>query len=77
MSHGDKVTTLPEGFECAAKTDNCPLAAMADPNRHFYGVQFHPEVTHTRQGERILAHFVLDIWVAKHCGHPLPSLKTR
>lgn len=61
MSHGDKVIELPEGFECAAKTDSCPLAAMADPSRHFYGVQFHPEVTHTRQGERILAHFVLDI----------------
>ncbi len=61
MSHGDKVISMPDGFECIAKTDNCPLAAIANLDKQFYGVQFHPEVTHTRQGERILAHFILDI----------------
>jgi len=61
MSHGDRVEVLPEGFECIASSDNAPLAAMADESRNYYGVQFHPEVTHTRQGERILQHFVQDI----------------
>ncbi|UAA39442.1 glutamine-hydrolyzing GMP synthase [Paraneptunicella aestuarii] len=61
MSHGDKVVEMPEGFECIAKTASCPLAAIANTEKQFYGVQFHPEVTHTRQGERILAHFILDI----------------
>ncbi len=61
MSHGDRVETLPAGFECIASSDNAPLAAMADEARSYYGVQFHPEVTHTRQGARILQHFVRDI----------------
>lgn len=61
MSHGDKVSAVPEGFVTAAQTDSCPYAAMVDESRQFYGVQFHPEVTHTRQGMRILSHFVLDI----------------
>lgn len=61
MSHGDKVTAIPESFKAIAKTDTCPFAAMADEEKHFYGVQFHPEVTHTRQGKRMLEHFVLDI----------------
>ncbi|MFH7587625.1 glutamine-hydrolyzing GMP synthase [Oceanimonas smirnovii] len=61
MSHGDKVVALPEGFEKVAQTGSCPFAAMADESRHFYGVQFHPEVTHTRQGARMLEHFVRDI----------------
>ncbi len=61
MSHGDKVTELPPGFKLMASTDSAPIAGMADEQRNFYGVQFHPEVTHTRQGERILARFVLDI----------------
>ena len=61
MSHGDRVSTLPLGFECIASTDSVPLAGMADEERHFYGVQFHPEVTHTRQGERILRRFALEI----------------
>ena len=61
MSHGDKVTTLPEGFTRMAWTDSCPFAGMADESRHFYGVQFHPEVTHTKQGGRILERFICDI----------------
>ncbi|VAW78608.1 GMP synthase [glutamine-hydrolyzing], amidotransferase subunit / GMP synthase [glutamine-hydrolyzing], ATP pyrophosphatase subunit [hydrothermal vent metagenome] len=61
MSHGDKVTQLPQGFKCMASTDSSPLAGMADDERKFYGVQFHPEVTHTKQGERIINRFVIDI----------------
>lgn len=61
MSHGDKVASIPDGFVTSARTDSCPHAAMADENRQFYGVQFHPEVTHTRQGKRLLEHFVLNI----------------
>ncbi|MFK7733762.1 MAG: glutamine-hydrolyzing GMP synthase [Pseudomonadales bacterium] len=58
MSHGDKVSRVPNGFELIAKTDSAPIAAIADTNRQFYGVQFHPEVTHTLQGHRILERFV-------------------
>ncbi len=61
MSHGDKVTALPEGFTCIGSSGNAPFAAMADESRHFYGVQFHPEVTHTRQGGRLLERFALNI----------------
>jgi GMP synthase (glutamine-hydrolysing) len=61
MSHGDRVSELPEGFHLMASTDNAPLAGIADERRHFYGLQFHPEVTHTKQGGRILSRFVLDI----------------
>ncbi len=61
MSHGDKVKTIPPHFTTTAKTGTCPHAAMAWTEKHFYGVQFHPEVTHTKQGERILDHFVADI----------------
>ncbi|MGL1957377.1 MAG: glutamine-hydrolyzing GMP synthase [Colwellia sp.] len=61
MSHGDKVSAIPTGFETVAKTDSCAFAAMANEDKHFYGVQFHPEVTHTKQGMRILEHFVVDI----------------
>ena len=61
MSHGDKVTAMPPGFKLMASTASCPIAGMADESRHFYGVQFHPEVTHTRQGKAILRRFVRDI----------------
>jgi GMP synthase (glutamine-hydrolysing) len=61
MSHGDKVVELPPGFETAASTDSAPVAVMADDGRGYYGIQFHPEVTHTAQGRRILERFVHDI----------------
>ncbi|MDT8453426.1 MAG: glutamine-hydrolyzing GMP synthase [Gammaproteobacteria bacterium] len=61
MSHGDRVEVLPEGFVSIASTDNAPLAGMADEKRGFYGVQFHPEVTHTKQGQRIIERFVHDL----------------
>jgi GMP synthase (glutamine-hydrolysing) len=65
MSHGDKVTELPHGFKLMASTDSCPIAGMADEVRRFYGVQFHPEVTHTKRGAAILERFVLDICGAR------------
>jgi len=58
MSHGDKVEALPEGFEIMASNAATPIAAMADDNRRFYGIQFHPEVTHTPQGKAIIDRFV-------------------
>ncbi|MDT8407174.1 MAG: glutamine-hydrolyzing GMP synthase [Methylococcales bacterium] len=72
MSHGDRVGQLPEGFTVIASTEDAPIAGFADVNRQFYGLQFHPEVTHTRQGLRILQRFVVDIcrcdtlWTASH-----------
>jgi GMP synthase (glutamine-hydrolysing) len=66
MSHGDKVTELPPGFKVIASNESCPIAAMADESRHFYAVQFHPEVTHTLKGREIFAHFVHDVC---GCGH--------
>ena len=61
MSHGDRVVELPPAFKLMASTDAAPIAAMADDERAYYGVQFHPEVTHTHQGERILRRFITDI----------------
>lgn len=61
MSHGDKVTQLPDGFSVIASTENAPIAAMACQEKQFYGLQFHPEVTHTLQGMRILERFILEI----------------
>ena len=65
MSHGDKVTVLPPGFKLMASTESCPIAGIADESRAYYGVQFHPEVTHTAQGGAMLRRFVLDICGAK------------
>ncbi len=65
MSHGDKVTALPAGFKLMASTPSCPIAGMADEVRGYYGVQFHPEVTHTVQGAALLNRFVLDIAKAR------------
>ncbi|MBA4273962.1 MAG: GMP synthase (glutamine-hydrolyzing), partial [Pseudomonas sp.] len=61
MSHGDKVTKMPEDFHILASTPSCPIAGMFNDDRGYYGVQFHPEVTHTKQGGRILSRFILDI----------------
>ncbi|PKM08600.1 MAG: glutamine-hydrolyzing GMP synthase [Gammaproteobacteria bacterium HGW-Gammaproteobacteria-4] len=72
MSHGDHVASAPPGFVVTARTERIPVAAMADDARRWYGVQFHPEVTHTRQGETLLRRFVVDIcgcqtlWTAAH-----------
>jgi len=65
MSHGDKVTALPEGFKVMASTPSCPIAGMADEARKFYALQFHPEVTHTIQGQAMLNRFVLGICDAR------------
>ena len=65
MSHGDKVTELPPNFKVIASNDTTPIAAFADETRKFYGVQFHPEVTHTKLGQAMLERFVLDICGAK------------
>ncbi|MBL8333042.1 MAG: glutamine-hydrolyzing GMP synthase [Rubrivivax sp.] len=65
MSHGDKVTALPPGFKLMASTPSCPIAAMADEDRGYYAVQFHPEVTHTLQGRALLERFVLGICGAR------------
>ena len=61
MSHGDKVTRLPDGFKLIASTESCPIAGMADEVRGFYGLQFHPEVTHTLQGKVIIDRFLKQI----------------
>ncbi len=66
MSHGDKVTALPPGFRLIGSSPSCDIAAMADDARRFYAVQFHPEVTHTKQGAAILSRFAHDIC---GCGH--------
>ncbi|MDF7675855.1 glutamine-hydrolyzing GMP synthase [Neisseriaceae bacterium ESL0693] len=61
MSHGDKVSALPDNFNVVGQTESCPFAIIENAQKHFYGVQFHPEVTHTKQGQAILNRFVLDI----------------
>lgn len=61
MSHGDQVSRLPDGFEAVGNTRTCPYAIIADETRRYYGVQFHPEVTHTRDGREMLSRFVHDI----------------
>jgi GMP synthase (glutamine-hydrolysing) len=72
MSHGDRVSGLPAGFKVIASTPSAPIAGMGDDERGFYGLQFHPEVTHTAQGQRILERFVHDVcgcsgrWTAGH-----------
>ncbi|HEY5983257.1 MAG TPA: glutamine-hydrolyzing GMP synthase [Anaerolineales bacterium] len=65
MSHGDRITRMPEGFTALARSTNSPLAAIGDMQRKYFGVQFHPEVRHTANGERVLQHFALEICGAK------------
>ena len=64
-SHGDKLTKLPRGFRAIGRTDNSPYAVIEDPKRHFYGLQFHPEVVHTPRGKELLENFVYEICGAK------------
>ncbi len=72
MSHGDHVSEIPPGFKIISSTNNCPIAGMADEEKRFYGLQFHPEVSHTKQGKRIFERFVLNIcgcqpnWTSKN-----------
>lgn len=72
MSHGDRISRLPEGFEVIATTEGAPYAAIADEKRHYYGVQFHPEVMHTPDGAKLLSNFVHKIcncagdWTMEH-----------
>jgi GMP synthase (glutamine-hydrolysing) len=61
MSHGDSITALPEGFRATAQTDSSPFAGLADPSRHLYGIQFHPEVAHTPHGRDVLRNFVVGV----------------
>ena len=61
MSHGDSITALPEGFRATAQTDSTPFAGLADPARHLYGIQFHPEVAHTPHGRDVLRNFVVGV----------------
>ena len=84
MSHGDKVTELPAGFKVIASNDTTPIAAFADETRQFYGVQFHPEVTHTKLGQAMLERFVLEIchakpdWVMKdHIAEAVAKIKAQ
>ena len=72
MSHGDKMTSSPAGWQVLAHSGNSPIAAFADPTRRFFGVQFHPEVAHTPRGREVLENFVLRIcgsrpdWTMEH-----------
>ena len=77
MSHGDKVTALPEGFKVTASTPSCPIAVMEDAPRRYYGLQFHPEVTHTLQGEAILGRFVHEICQLGHSWTPENIIELR
>ena len=61
MSHGDRVEAMPEGFKLMASTPSCPVAGMANEEKNFYGIQFHPEVTHTKQGLRMIERFAVDL----------------
>lgn len=71
MSHGDKVTKLPPGFKVICETSNAPISGMADESKDWYGLQFHPEVTHTVQGSRILQRFIVDICHAEMSWTPV------
>ena len=84
MSHGDKVVAMPPGFRLMASTETCPIAGMADEERGYYGVQFHPAVTHTVQGEAILRRFALEIcgcrpdWVmGDYVGEAVEKIRTQ
>lgn len=65
MSHGDTVTVLPPGFSCIASTDSCPIVGIANESKRWYGLQFHPEVSHTSKGNEIISNFVINICSCK------------
>jgi len=65
MSHGDRITRMPQGFIALARSDNSPFAAIGDIERKYFGVQFHPEVKHTPNGTELIKHFVIEICEAK------------
>jgi GMP synthase (glutamine-hydrolysing) len=65
MSHGDKLSHMPQDFETVARTNNSPYAGIAHKEKKYYGIQFHPEVTHTKNGKTILKNFAVDICQAK------------
>ena len=73
MSHGIEVTKLPENFELIASTDNCPIAGFANNNKNYFGLQFHPEVTHTKQGTQILERFIATICQCEKNGQRITS----
>lgn len=75
MSHGDRIEQLPAGFETLAETKNSPIAAMGDRSRNYYGVQFHPEVRHTENGDEILRRFATQICAVKADWTPLSIIK--
>ena len=72
MSHRDSVTAAPAGSHVTASSETTPIAAFEDPARGFYGVQFHPEVVHTPQGQRMLESFLYDVAGAPPRGRPPP-----
>jgi GMP synthase (glutamine-hydrolysing) len=76
MSHGDSITRLPEGFRATAETDSTPFAGLAAPERHLYGIQFHPEVVHTPRGRDVLRNFVLGIAGARPTWTPANFIET-
>nr|WP_306304050.1 gamma-glutamyl-gamma-aminobutyrate hydrolase family protein [Desulfosarcina cetonica] len=65
MSHGDSIEAVPEGFEITASTENTAVAAVANPEKKFYGVQFHPEVEHTVKGRKVIQNFLFDVCACK------------
>jgi len=77
MSHGDKVDRLPEGFEAIAQSDNSPIAAMENTQKKLYGFQFHPEVTHTDNGQQIIDHFVHEICDCGSAWNPENIIKSK
>jgi GMP synthase (glutamine-hydrolysing) len=76
MSHGDSIERLPDGFRPTARTDSTPYAAVADPDRRLYGIQFHPEVAHTPHGREILRNFVVEIAGARQDWTPASFIAT-
>lgn len=77
MSHGDRIETLPEGFQIIARTDNAPVAAIRNQKKHIYAIQFHPEVAHTDQGKDILKNFILTICDVQPVWTPLNFVESQ